>query len=222
MATTRTYGDRCGIARALDAVGERWALLLVRELLLGPKRFTDLRGGLPNASPNVISERLRELDRAGIVGRRKLGPPSRAQVYELTERGRELEPVVLALGRWGSAAPVPDDAEMSVDSHVIALKTVFEPGSPGAVDATYELRLEEDRFRVEVAGGRLEIVRGEAERPEATIATDRETLRALLWRGRDLDAAVRAGEATVGGERAAAARFLALFPAPAPAEGPRG
>src|SRR6187401_1310870 len=108
MATTkRTYGDRCGVARALDLVGERWALLVVRELLLGPKRFTDLRAGLPGLSPDVLSQRLRELEQAGILARRTLPPPAASQVYELTDRGHELRPVVLALGRWGSRAPFP-------------------------------------------------------------------------------------------------------------------
>src|SRR5436305_8974178 len=101
MTSKRTYGDRCGIARALDRVGERWALLVVRELLLGPKRFGDLRAGLPGASPNVLSQRLRELEDAGVVRRRRLPPPAGVRVYELTEWGRELEPVVLHLGRWG-------------------------------------------------------------------------------------------------------------------------
>src|SRR3977135_907512 len=102
MTTTRTYGDQRGVARALDVVGERWALLVVRELLLGPKRFTDLRTGLPHLSADVLSQRLRELERAGVVRRRKLPPPAGSRVYELTEWGRDLEPVVLDLGRWGS------------------------------------------------------------------------------------------------------------------------
>src|SRR3954470_22598440 len=114
MATKRTYGDRCGIARALDLVGERWALLVVRELLLGPKRFTDLRTGLPHLSPNVLAQRLRELEEAGIVKREKLRPPAASQVYELTPWGHKLEDVVLALGRWGSSTPIPPDTEMSV------------------------------------------------------------------------------------------------------------
>src|SRR5215204_3124951 len=121
MAAKRTYGDRCGIARALDHVGERWALLIVRDLLLGPKRFTDLRAGLPHVSPDVLSQRLRELEESGIVRRAKLPPPASTRVYELTERGRALEPIVLELGRWGSAAPFPDaDADLGVDSAVIA------------------------------------------------------------------------------------------------------
>ncbi len=98
----RTYGDRCGVARALDIVGERWALLVVRELLLGPKRFSDLRRGLPNVSPDVLSQRLRGLEAADILRHRTLDPPASVQVYELTARGHALEPVVLELGRWGS------------------------------------------------------------------------------------------------------------------------
>src|SRR5882762_3594468 len=97
-ATKRTYGDRCGVARALDLVGERWALLVVRELLLGPKRFTDLRAGLPHVSPDILAQRLRELEDTGIVRRGTLPPPAASRIYELTERGHELEPLVIALG----------------------------------------------------------------------------------------------------------------------------
>src|SRR3954452_21679463 len=98
MASKRTYGDGCGIAHALDLVGERWALLVVRELLLGPKRFTDLRDGLPNVSPNVLAQRLRELEDGAIVRRRKLPPPAASSIYELTEWGQELKPIALSLG----------------------------------------------------------------------------------------------------------------------------
>src|SRR4051812_7963315 len=108
MAAKRTYGDRCGVARALDVVGERWALLVVRELLLGPKRFTDLRAGLPHVSPDVLAQRLRQLEQADVVRRGTLPPPAGSRIYELTERGRRLEPVVLELGRWGSLGPLPE------------------------------------------------------------------------------------------------------------------
>src|SRR6187455_2871344 len=105
---TRTYDDGCGIAHALDLIGERWALLVVRELLLGPRRFTDLRAGLPAASPNVLSQRLDELEEVGVLEKRTLPPPAGSTVYELTAWGRELEPVILALARWGSrATPLP-------------------------------------------------------------------------------------------------------------------
>src|SRR5215213_10177697 len=149
VAKKRSYTDRCGVARALDLVGERWALLVVRELLLGPKRFTDLRAGLPHLGPDVLSQRLRELEAARVLRRSTLPPPAGSRVYELTERGRELEPVVLALGRWGSVAPFPaGDAGIGVDAFVIALKTLFDPAADGT-PACYELRLRDQVFRVD-------------------------------------------------------------------------
>src|SRR3954469_17730003 len=120
----RTYGDACGIARALDVIGDRWALLVIRNLVLGGKRFTDLRDGLPRVSPDVLSQRLRELEDAGLVTRRRLPPPAAAQGYELTARGQALEPVLLELGRWGSAAPFPEgDITFGPDAVMLALKT---------------------------------------------------------------------------------------------------
>ena len=216
MATKRTYGEGCGIAHALDLVGERWALLVIRELLLGPKRFTDLRAGIPHVSPNVLSERLRELDRAGVVARRKLGPPASAHVYQLTEWGRELEPAVLALGRWGARSPhLPTDAGMSTDSQVLALRTVFDSTAARGVDGSFELRLGGDRFRATVGDGRFEISRGEAEAPDAVIAADQPSLAAVLWGGRSLADAQRSGGVRVEGDVKAAERFLGLFnPAP--------
>jgi DNA-binding HxlR family transcriptional regulator len=204
----RTYGDRCGIARALDVVGERWALLVVRELVLGPKRFTDLRAGLPNIGPDVLSQRLRQLEQAGIVRRGTLAPPAASRVYELTDRGRELEPVLIELGRWGSVAPVPSaDAKLGPDAAAIALKSTFA-GAPADFDATYELRLGDQRFRARVAGGRFDVVRGSAEEPEATIEGDPGTLASVLWHGAD------PGQLHVEGNRRAATSFLRLFRLP--------
>jgi DNA-binding HxlR family transcriptional regulator len=212
MATMRTYGDRCGIARALDHVGERWALLVVRELLLGPKRFTDLRTGLPHLSSDVLAQRLRELEGVGVVQRRKLAPPAASQVYELTDWGRELEPVVLALGRWGSRVPFPPgEAQLGIDAFVLALKTVFDPSAADGLTASYELRLGEHRFRVRVADDRLDVARGSADRPDATIESDPGTLATVLWHGG------RARDLEVEGDREAVTRFLKLFPAPKPA-----
>ena len=216
MASKRTYGDRCGVARALDLVGERWALLVVRELLLGPKRFTDLRAGLPHVGPDVLAQRLRDLEQSGIVRRGTLPPPAGSRIYELTERGRELEPVVLALGRFGSVAPFPPgEAGMGVDAVVIALKSLFAPAAADGMAATYELRLGEQRFRLDVADGRLEIARGSAPAPDATLETDPGTLASVLWHERRLDEARRAGDLAIEGDRAAVTRLLALFPLPA-------
>jgi DNA-binding HxlR family transcriptional regulator len=216
MATTkRTYGDRCGVARALDIAGERWALLVVRELLLGPKRFTDLRAGLPHVGPDVLAQRLRELEQSGIVRRGTLPPPAGSRIYELTERGRQLEPVVIALGRFGSVAPFPPgDARIGVDAVVIALKSLFDPAGADGLDASYELRLGDQRFRIEVADGRLDVARGGAAAPDAIIETDPGTLATVLWHGRRLDEARRAGDVAIEGDRRAVTRLLALFPLP--------
>jgi DNA-binding HxlR family transcriptional regulator len=211
----RTYSDRCGIARALDVIGERWALLVVRELLLGPKRFTDLRAGLPHVAPDVLAQRLRELEQADVVRRRTLAPPAASRVYELTERGRRLEPVVLELGFWGSVAPFPSgDAQIGADATAIALKTLFDPVAADGVSTSYELRFGDQRFKVRVADGQLELTRGEAKEPDAAIETEPGTLASVLWHGRALDDAVRSGKLKVEGSRRAVNRFLGLFPLP--------
>jgi DNA-binding HxlR family transcriptional regulator len=217
MATSRTYGDACGIPRALDRIGERWSLMIVRELLLGPKRFTDLRTGLPHASPNVLSQRLRELERSGVVRRRTLPPPAASRVYELTEWGVELEPVLSALGRWGARAPLsPPEAGMSLDAHILSLKTLFDPELAEGFSATLELRLGEERFRAEVTGGRLELVRGTASEPDAVITTDPGTMLAVAHRRSELSDARVAGELVVEGDERVAERFLRLFTLPQP------
>jgi DNA-binding HxlR family transcriptional regulator len=212
MPGKRTYGDPCGIARALDVVGERWALLVVRELLLGPKRFTDLRAGLPGLSPDVLSQRLRELEIRGLLARRRLGPPAGSRVYELTERGRELEPVILALGRWGSAAPFPEPPrEIGADSMVLALKTVFDRERAGELEAEIELRLREHTFTVRVLDGTIHAARGDAADPDAVLTAAPGALAALVWEGLGLDAAVRSGDAAYEGDRELLERFLSLF-----------
>jgi DNA-binding HxlR family transcriptional regulator len=219
MATTRTYGDGCATARALDLVGERWALLVVRELLLGPKRYTDLRRGLPNASPNVLSERLRELERAGIVRRGTLPPPAGSRIYELTDWGLELEEVVMALGRWAARSPMPptDAPIVSADSIILALRARFDPGAAHGLRANYELRLGEDRFRIDVADDQITAARGDARRPDATIGTDPDTLNGVLWGTASLADAQRSGMVTIDGDTDLVERFVRLFPIPAPA-----
>src|SRR2546430_1056217 len=125
-ASKRSYDDGCAAAHALDLIGERWALLVVRELVLGPKRFTDLRAGLSGISPNVLTQRLEELEHAAILRRRKLTRPAAAWVYELTEWGMQLEPVVVALGRWAARSPFLPEGSLSVDSLILSLRTMFD------------------------------------------------------------------------------------------------
>jgi len=216
--TGRKYEDSCGVARALDLIGERWALLVVRELLLGPKRFTDLRAGLPAASPNVLSQRLRELDDAGVIRRRHLPAPAASRVYELTEWGRELEPVVLGLARWGSRAPVADHpgASLGVDSIVLGVRTFFVLDGGEGWEATYELRLGDDRFTVRVRRGEVDVSRGEAHAPDATIATDPATFLAILNKTQSLSDATKRRDATVTGSRALVERLLHAISVPIP------
>jgi len=193
-------------------LGQRWALLVVRELLLGPKRFTDLRTGIPDISPNVLGQRLRELEESGIVRKRKLAPPAAAQVYELTDWGARLEPAVLALGRWASGSPsFPRDAKMGPDSLVLALKSTFDPDASTELNATYELVLDDLPFRIEVASGRFDATRGEADRPDATIRTSPDTMTALVLRGRSLRDALRAGDLAIDGSKRAVASLVRLL-----------
>lgn len=217
MAGGKTYGDACGIPRALDRLGERWALMIVRELMLGPKRFTDLRDGLPQASPNVLSQRLRELEERGVVQRATLPPPAGSKVYELTEWGQELEPVLEALGRWGARAPLaPAGVGMSADAHILSLKTLFDPALAADTRAKLDLRLGDQRFGAEVADGRLQIERGEATEPDAVVETDHATLLALAHRRLALKDALATGDVAIEGDKALVKRFFGLFTLPAP------
>lgn len=210
MPGKRSYDDPCGVARALGLIGERWALLVVRELLLGPKRFADLSRGLPTMSQNVLSQRLRELEQTGIVRRRRLGPPVGANAYELTELGAELEPVLLALGHWGSTTPITSDAELSVDALALALRTAFAPEAAGGLRARFELRLGDDILHAEIADGRFRIARGPDGSADAVLETDAATLRAVVFGGcAPTDAALR-----LTGDAEAADRFLSCFPRP--------
>jgi DNA-binding HxlR family transcriptional regulator len=209
----RSYDDSCGIARALDVVGERWSLLIVRELMLGPRRFGQLRAGLPDPSPNVLSQRLRELEDDGVVRRYVLDPPAGVAVYELTERGRALEPILLELGRWGSAVPIATDRELSVVSMLGALKAMFDPGAEPAV--TYAVELAGEWYGVAIEDGRIDISRGCPDAPDATFTTDVATLRSLAFGGTTVRAAEERGTLAVTGGRRAANRFAKYFRPPA-------
>jgi DNA-binding HxlR family transcriptional regulator len=217
MPDKRSYGDSCGIARGLDVAGERWGLLIVRELLLGPKRFTDLREGLPNVGPDMLAQRLRDLEGAGVVRRRKLPPPVGARVYELTERGAELEPVLHALGRWGSRVPLPDEpAPLSPDALAVALKTMFDPNAAADRTGVYKLQFGEHEFTVRLDQGALDVAPDGARRDGTKLAidTDTGTLAQLLWHGGSIDAALDSGALRLNGSKRELARFLKMFAAP--------
>jgi DNA-binding HxlR family transcriptional regulator len=206
MATNRRYGDGCAVATALDYVGERWALLVVRELVLGPKRFTDLQDGLPGVGSKVLAQRLRELESADVVRRRTLPPPAGSQVYELTEWGTGLEGVIVALGRWGGAAPERSAGPVGADSVMIRLRGLFSPQLERPWTATYEVRLGRYRFTVRVVDGRLvEMRRGEPHDPSDTVIdTDPNTFDRVL----SADQAVDEGRLTITGNNQAGQRLF--------------
>ena len=210
----RRYGDPCGIARALDVVGDRWALLLVRELIFGPKRFSQLRDGLHGVSPNVLSQRLHDLEDGGIVRRDTLDPPAGVAVYELTPRGLALEPILLELGRWGSQEPLPAAGQLSASAVLVALKTVFDPAAAADADAVFALRIDGDWYGVTVADGSIGIAHGRSARPAVTLETDTATLRSVAFGREPIGAAERDGRLTVAGDRELAERFTRLFPVP--------
>lgn len=209
MPTTRSYQDLCGIARALDVVGERWALLVVRELLLGPQRFSEIRRVLANTSSNVVADRLRELESNGVIARRRLPAPAASWVYELTPWGRELEPVLLALGLWGLRSPLPP--EPAVVGPTTVLLYLRARARPDAADPATVIGIELDgqRWTAYAHDGHLDIQVGDSTSdPAAVIRTDPRTLRELIGASSRLRSAIRSGAAVVSGDREAVRRLL--------------
>ena len=212
----RAYDDPCGLARALNLVGERWAMLIVRELLLGPKRFTELRRGLAGASQSMLTARLAELEATGVIHRRRLGPPASAWAYELTAWGRELEPALRQLARWGSRTPLTSTNELSIDAMALALTTTFDPTAAGDLRVRCQLRLDGDGLVVFVHDGQIEVTRAEAPDADVTIECSGAAFRSLTFGG----AALASVDASVHGNRGLATRLLRLFRRPARAPTP--
>jgi DNA-binding HxlR family transcriptional regulator/putative sterol carrier protein len=210
----RSYQQFCPAARALDVVGERWSLLVVRDLLTGPKRYTDLQEGLPGIGPNVLSDRLRSLEGAGLIQKRRLPPPAASTVYQLTELGSGLRPVLAALFGWGLqlvSAPTNEDA-IKASWWLPALEAAIRRDSVAAeLDDTYELRIGDEAITIDVGRGDVVIRQGPAERPDVIVQTDHETF-FLLGRGEiSADNAIETGRMTVEGDAEAAERCGALF-----------
>ncbi|MEA2664180.1 MAG: hypothetical protein QOI11_1124 [Candidatus Eremiobacteraeota bacterium] len=208
----RAYGQYCGFARALEVLGERWALLVVRDLLVGPKRFTDLLRGLAGIPSNVLSARLKELEHAGVVRRRVLPRPARAVVYELTEYGLELEAVVVGLGRWGAKAlgdPRPDET-LTVDSLVMALRTTFHPEPARGLRAGYELRVGPIVLHARVGDGRVEVAAGALPGADLVIEAG-PGIRALMAGELSPREALDDGTVRVSGDPALLTRFAQIF-----------
>jgi len=208
----RVYGQYCGFARALELVGERWALLIVRDLLVGPKRFSDLQRGLPKIPSNILTSRLKELEEAGIVQRRLQPRPSNGVFYELTEVGNDLEDAVMALGRWGAqrlGEPRPGEI-VTEDAMVMALRTTFQPEAAGRTRASYELRLGDIVINAKVANGRASVVAGPLPGADLIIETG-PAVRMLLAREVTPEQALKKKLVRITGDPKLLDRFVRMF-----------
>jgi DNA-binding HxlR family transcriptional regulator/putative sterol carrier protein len=209
----RSYRQYCAMARALDVLGERWTLLIVRELLTGPKRFKDLLEGLPGIGTNLLAGRLKELEGEGVLRRTTLPPPAGSAVYELTGRGRDLEPVLMGLARWGVdllGEPRPGEAFKPAWA-VQAMKATFRPEVARWVRETYEFRVGEDVFHVRVDDGVSEPEYGPAWEPDLILRTDPDTFLALVSGRTEASDAIEAGRLDIEGDAEALARVGEIF-----------
>jgi DNA-binding HxlR family transcriptional regulator len=198
----KIYGQACAIARGLEVLGGRWTLLIVRELLIGPKRFTDLEANLPGIASSLLGERLRDLEGAGLVQRRRLPPPAASTVYEVTDAGRALDEVVLAIGRWGSVfgRRVAHGDASRPEWQLYALKWAFRPEAAGRVNRTFEMHFGDHVVAAEVRGGRLRLSQGPAVAPDLVVKTEFRTFMDLAAGRLALDEAQGRGLITLEDE----------------------
>jgi DNA-binding HxlR family transcriptional regulator len=209
----RCYGQYCPVAHALDLVGDRWALLIVRDLCAGPKRYTDLLAGLPGIGTNILAARLRELEQGGVVRKTKLPPPAASTVYELTEYGAELDEVVHALARWGARSLGPPEPEEALGPGWLpnAVRATFDGDAARDVTAVYELQAGDELATITVSEGRLTVAAGPAESADARIETDPATLFRLVSGELAPADALRQGAVRVDGEPSAVETFFSLL-----------
>jgi len=208
----RRYDDACGTAHGLELIGERWALLIVRELMFGPKRFGDLRAGLPGLSANVLTQRLEALEAAGVVARRKLPPPASVQVYDLTDWGREAEPIISELGRWAARSPDHDPTlPLSPSSMMLSLRTMFDARKAGETTMRLGFHFGAETFVVEVADGALTVRRTETDGSDVVVTAAPEAVAAVVYGGALVDGLA------IEGRRAVFERFTDFFELPAKA-----
>lgn len=217
MTTKRSYEDGCAAAYALDLIGERWALLVVRELLLGPKRFTDIRASLPGISSNVLTQRLIELEQAQVVQKCRLGPPVSTWVYEVTAWGAQLEPIIIQLGRWAAQSSCfPQGNSLSATSLALSFRAMFNVDKAVDLNAHYALRLGAETFLMQVANQKLSIERGGIDGADAILECHPNVLAALVYDGQDLHRAIASGDLIYQGDLSLLERFVTLFSLPEP------
>jgi DNA-binding HxlR family transcriptional regulator len=210
----KRYDQYCPVCHALGLVGERWALLVVRELLRGPKRYTDLAEGLPGIGTNILAARLRELEEGGIVRKRKLPPPAASTVYELTVYGAELEEPLYALARWGARTlgPPGKGDDLYPDWGLNALAALLDPEAARGVTETYVLRIGDDVFTAKLIDGLLHVDAEVAEGADLDAAMGTETFYALASGGLDPRLALAEGRVELAaGKPATLERFFTIF-----------
>ncbi len=211
----RWYDDACGTALGLELVGERWSLLIVRELMFGGRRFSELRAGLPGISANILTLRLEGLERVGIVQRRMLAPPASVQIYELTSWGYEAEIVLQELGRWATRSPLHDPTlPLSSASIIMSFRTMYSRERAKGEAATIGFRFGADGFVVDFGPEGVRARRAEPRDCALTVATNPMSLASLVYGGRPVAEAKVAGELTLTGDRALFDRFITWFPLP--------
>jgi DNA-binding HxlR family transcriptional regulator len=213
-AARRSYQQYCAIAYGLDVIGERWALLIVRELLLGPKRFKDLFEALPGIATNLLTQRLRDLELAGVVERAILPPPAASAVYRLTPLGEELEPVARAISRWGShfiTREPREDESIPPNAYMLALRSTFRSKEAGGLARTFEVRLGERVFGVDIEQGKCTTWEGVPDDPDLSIATEVRTFSRLLWHRITTREALANGKVVIGGNPADLELFVRVF-----------
>jgi DNA-binding HxlR family transcriptional regulator len=209
------YDDACGTAFALELVGERWSLLIVREMMFGPRRFTDLRKGLPSISAKILTERLEGLEQAGIIQRRQLPPPAASQVYELTEWGYEAEEAVKALGRWAARSPDHDPTlPLSAASLMMSFRTMFDPARASGLAVTAAINVGDEQFLVEVKDKCLRAERGVPDAPDFTLSAPVAAVIADAVYGKVPFAELAAAGLQAAGDQDDALRFIDLFHLP--------
>jgi len=214
LAYMKRYAQYCAVARALDLVGERWTLLVVRSLLLGPRRYTDLREGLPGIASDLLTARLRTLEDAGYVRRRRLPRPASVTVYELTDAGWQLGPVVLSLAKLGVAQLGSPSAEDDVDADalVLLLRAGFRAEhASGDVRRCYQLELDGEIYAVQIHDGWVETRRGSTPDPACALRSSARTLAEILSGALPADAAIADGRLQLEGPTGELAAFLATF-----------
>jgi DNA-binding HxlR family transcriptional regulator len=214
---SRSYNQFCALAYALDIVGERWTLLIIRELLTGPRRFKDLTEGLPYISTNLLAERLKSLEQQGLLGRRVLPPPAGSTVYELTPLGRALEEAVLELGKWGSRFLPPSLEGLALPSlgaATVAIKAFFHPQQAQGSNETYELHLGHEILQVQVKDGELHVQQGQALKADVRFHTHMTVFMGLFSGQLEPEEAIAGRLIRIEGDAGALRRFLALSSVP--------